>query len=111
MGGIAHAVGVPPAGPTSISLHSVEPWSNTQLCPPPVSGWVGSLSSETELSGMKIDWLALRKTPGDQVDRRRLSCGEAAGGEGRAVRAYGPGEVLAEERESGRGRNHSPCAL
>src|SRR5215470_4407178 len=65
-GGICHAVGVPPAGPVSVSLQSVVPWSNTQLCPPPVDGCVGSLCSKTELSGMKIDPVVPVKTPGDQ---------------------------------------------
>src|SRR5215475_3326962 len=64
--GSAHAVGVPPAGPVSITLQSVvdgvtgvvngrSSLLNTQLCPAPVSGCVGSLCSKTELSGTKIE--------------------------------------------------------
>jgi hypothetical protein len=39
MGGndTVHAVGVPPAGPMSIALQKLFT-SNTQLCPPPVTG-------------------------------------------------------------------------
>src|SRR6516162_5495720 len=66
-GGIVHPVGVPPAGPTSISLQSVEPWSNTQLCPPPVTGSAGLLCSKTELSGTKIEPAVPVKRPGDQL--------------------------------------------
>src|SRR5215472_1062994 len=51
--GRVHPVGVPPAGPMSIALHNVGPWSNTQLCPPPVTGSAGLLCSKTELSGTK----------------------------------------------------------
>jgi hypothetical protein len=57
-GGMLQPVAMPvlgSAGPTSVSLQSVEPWSNTQLWPPPVSGPAGSLNSFTELSGMKTE--------------------------------------------------------
>src|SRR5215470_11430770 len=66
-GGICHPVGIPPAGPTSIALQSPTPWSNAQLCPPPVTGCAGSLSSKTELSGTKIEPAVPVKTPGDQL--------------------------------------------
>src|SRR5215472_3746534 len=65
--GITHAVGVPPAGPVSVALQSVEPWSNTQLCPPPVTGWRVSLCSKTELSGTKIEPAVPVKVPDDQL--------------------------------------------
>src|SRR5215472_5044901 len=65
--GFNHAVGAPPAGPESVCLQVVEPWSNAQLCPPPVSGCAGSLCSKTELSGTKIEPAVLVKMPGDQV--------------------------------------------
>src|SRR5262252_1132309 len=65
--GIAHAVGVPPAGPVSVSLQVVEPWSNAQLCPPPVTGCAGSLCSKTELSGTKTEPAVAVNIPGDQV--------------------------------------------
>src|SRR6202030_4798838 len=54
-GGIDHPVGSAPAAPSSVTLQSVEPWSNTQLWPPPVSGRVGSLFSETEVSGTHME--------------------------------------------------------
>src|SRR5215470_9934175 len=67
-GGICHAVGVPPAGPVSVSLQVVEPWSNAQLCPPPVDGCAGSLCSKTELSGTNIEpAVPVKKAPGDQL--------------------------------------------
>src|SRR5215467_6533963 len=66
--GIAHAVGVPPAGPVSVSLQVVEPWSNAQLCPPPVDGCAGSLCSKTELSGTKIEpAVPVKRASGDQL--------------------------------------------
>src|SRR5215467_3115706 len=66
--GIAHAVGVPPAGPVSVSLQVVEPWSNAQLCPPPVDGCAGSLCSKTELSGTNIEpAVPVKRAPGDQL--------------------------------------------
>jgi hypothetical protein len=51
-GGIVQPVATPLPGPMSVSLQRVEPWSNTQLCPPPVSGFFGSLASWVEASGM-----------------------------------------------------------
>src|SRR5215472_18667309 len=66
IGGSAHAVGAAPPGPVSVSLHSDQAWSNTQLCPPPVSGCAGSLCSLTELSGMNSDPTGSASTPGDQ---------------------------------------------
>src|SRR5215831_1664245 len=67
-GGICHAVGVPPACPVSVSLQVVEPWSNAQLCPPPVDGCAGSLCSKTELSGTKIEpAVPVKRAPGDQL--------------------------------------------
>src|SRR5262252_2430342 len=59
-----HAVGAPPAGPTSIALQKVFT-SNTQLCPPPVRGSPGLLCSKTEISGTKTEPSPLR--PGDQM--------------------------------------------
>src|SRR5215471_12390875 len=63
--------GAPPATPVSVILHVVEPWSNTQLCPPtaatgnpamplPFNATVlvpltESLFSKVELSGTKTD--------------------------------------------------------
>src|SRR6516225_8592617 len=68
-GGICQPVDSPVVGslPTSVTLQSVEPWSNTQLCPPPVSGCAGSLCSWTELSGMNTEPAAAVKTLGDQL--------------------------------------------
>src|SRR5215468_8327384 len=66
-GGICHAVGVPPAGPVSVSLQVVEPWSNAQLCPPPVTGCAGSLCSKAELSGTKTEPAVAVNIPGDHV--------------------------------------------
>src|SRR5215467_11699594 len=112
--GSAHAVGVPPAGPVSITLQSVvvgvmgvvngrSSLLNAQLCPPPVSGWVGSLCSETELSGTKIE-------PAGRTTKR-LTEDEAAGRKCRAVRANRPGEILANESKCGRSRKDLPYTL
>jgi hypothetical protein len=70
-GGMDQPDGAPPGTPVSVSLQVVEPWSNTQLCPPtaatgiparplPFNAMVlvpltGSLFSKLELSGMKTD--------------------------------------------------------
>src|SRR5471032_3229567 len=68
-GGMFHPVARPVTGstPVSVSLQSVEPWSNTQLCPPPVSGWAESLCSLTEVSGMKIEPAVPVKTFGEKL--------------------------------------------
>src|SRR5690348_2095658 len=66
-GGIDQPVARLPPGPVSTSLHSVEPWSNTQLWPPPVKGWVGSLNSLTEVSGTHTEPAVPVNTFGDQL--------------------------------------------
>src|SRR5215475_7991957 len=68
-GGICQPVDSPvfESLPTSVSLQSVEPWSNTQLCPPPVSGSAGLLCSCTEVSGMNTEPAGAVKTLGDQL--------------------------------------------
>src|SRR5512135_3235509 len=68
LGGIDQPVATAPAAPMSVSLQRVEPWSNTQLWPPPVSGWVGSLCSFTEVSGIHSEPAVPVNTPGDQLD-------------------------------------------
>ena len=54
-------------GPRSVRLQSVEPWSNIQLCPPPVRGFVGLLCSFTELSGTNREPAVAVKTFGDRA--------------------------------------------
>ncbi len=73
-GGIVQPVATAPGPPVSVSLQSVEPWSNTQLCPPPVRGSAGLFSSFTELSGMKIEPAGAVKTLADQFAAVR-TCG------------------------------------
>src|SRR5262249_12101982 len=63
-GGRIQAV-VPAAVPASPSLHSVEPWSKAQLCPPP--GGAPVLWSVVELSGMKKEPSVEVNTFGDQL--------------------------------------------
>src|SRR4029077_7849043 len=68
LGGIAHPVATAPPGPTSVSLHSVEPGSYTQLWPPAVSGCAGSLCSLTDESGMNSEPAgSVKDTFGDQL--------------------------------------------
>src|SRR5215831_11149759 len=66
-GGMVQAVATAPGAPRSVSLQSVEPWSNTQLCPPPVKGWLGSLFSWVDRSGTNTEPAVPVKTCGDQV--------------------------------------------
>ena len=66
-GGIAHPVATALPDPRSVTLQSVEPWSNTQLCPLCVRGFAGSLFSCTELSGMNSEPAGAVKTFGDQL--------------------------------------------
>src|SRR3984885_2812924 len=67
-GGIAHPVATALPDPRSVILQSVEPWSNTQLCPLCVRGFAGSLFSCTELSGMNSEPAGAGKKFGDQLD-------------------------------------------
>src|SRR5262249_35826385 len=66
-GSIIQPVGKEFAGPVSVTLQSVEPWSKTQLWPPPVSGLDGSLCSKTEVSGTHTEPVVPVNTPGDQL--------------------------------------------
>src|ERR1700743_1179521 len=65
-GGICHDVATWPGGPTSVTLQSVDPWSNTQLWPAPVRGCDGSLCSLTDVSGTHSEPVGPGKTLGDQ---------------------------------------------
>ena len=66
-GGRFQPVAGAPPGPVLFTRQRVEPWSNTQLWPPPVSGCVGSSFSFAELSGTNTEPMVPVNTPSVQL--------------------------------------------